>query len=119
MCEYAEETLDAQMPDCLWNCSQEGSNWTDPMVKKQCSECWNTLIEPYRSYTELFMVALDYLEREDIGLHKPQFLSLKEEQAILLVRRMLKKEEYLKIKDQREQSLSKVSQAREQRYLDG
>lgn len=122
MCEYADEQTDGQMPDCLWNCPFEGSDWADPSVKTQCIECWNTVIEPYRSYTELFMVALDFLEREDISLHHPGLLTPREEMAILLVRRLMKKEEFLKMRDKMqkyEKDLKKVADVRDQKHLEG
>ena len=122
MSDYADEQLDGQLPDCLWRCPMEGADWTQRMIREQCRQCWEETIEPYRSYCELFMVSLDYLEREDVGLHHPELLSPKEELAVLLVRRLLKKEEYLKMREKMskmEKDVKKLADVRDKKYLEG
>lgn len=122
MCQYADEQTDGQLPDCQWNCPHDESDWTEPVVRRMCDECWGSAVQPYRDYTRLFVLALDYLEREDIGLHHPEILTPKEEYAILLVRRLLKKEEYLKMRDKMnkmEKDAKKLADVRDSRFLDG
>lgn len=122
MCQYADEQTDGQLPDCQWNCPHSESNWNEPVVRSMCEDCWRESVKPYRDFTELFVLALDFLEREDIGLHHPEILNPKEEQAILLVRRLLKKEEYLKMRDKMqkmERDSRKLADVRDAKFLDG